>query len=229
MKGYLVLSGGQAFTPPARTLDSRWLNRIRRSHARPRVVVIPAADITGTRREPDRITRYFNNLGTFAEYVMITSPLAANTASEYEILDKVEGLVLPDGSALDLVERLTGTKTEAALRRALQRMAVVVATGASAMALGGAYWLGGVWERGLGLAPHLAIVPHHEFVQMRLPADRLLDGIPEGVTAIGIDDLTYITWTPENTYEVMGRGEVTVYRSAEQQDVYRDGATFSLS
>jgi hypothetical protein len=64
---------------------------------------------------------------------------------------------------------------------------------------------------------------------MRLPADRLLDGIPVGVTAIGIDDLTYITWTPENTYEVMGHGEVTVYRSAEQQDVYRDGATFSLS
>lgn len=228
MRGYLVLNGGEAFTAPARSLDSAWLGLIRREHARPRVVVIPAADMSGTRREADRVMRYFNNLGTFAEYAMLTSQLAANTPGEMDILDKVEGLVLLDGSAIDMVERLQDTRTEAALRRALDRKAVVMATGAGAMALGRVFWMGGAWEPGLGLAPQLAIIPHHALVQMRLSPERLLAELPAGVTVVGIDDLTYVTWTPEDTYSVSGRGEVTVYRSADQQDTYRDGATFSL-
>ncbi len=36
MKGYLVLNGGEAFTTPARPLDSAWLGLIRRAHARHR-------------------------------------------------------------------------------------------------------------------------------------------------------------------------------------------------
>jgi len=229
MLGYLVLNGGEAFSTAARSLDSRWLQLIRRAHARPRVVVIPAADMSGTRRQADRVMRYFNNLGTFAEYTMINTRDAANSRADTLILDKVEGLVLPDGSAVDMVERLRGTKTEAALRRALEeRTAVVMGAGAGAMALGAVYWMGGQWEPGLGIAPHLAIVPHHNLVQMRLPPEKLLADLPENVTLLGIDDLTYVTWTPDNTYEVSGRGEVTVYRSVAQQDVYRDGATFTL-
>lgn len=230
MLGYLVLNGGEAFSTAARPLDSRWLQLIRRAHARPRVVVIPAADMSGTRRQADRVMRYFNNLGTFAEYTMITTRDAANSRADTLILDKVEGLVLLDGSALDMVERLRGTKTEAALRRALEeRKGVVMAAGAGAMALGAVYWLGGQWEPGLGIAPQLALVPHHNLVQMRLTPETLLADLPQNVTLLGIDDLTYVTWTPDNTYEVSGRGEVTVYRSVAQQDVYRDGATFSLS
>jgi len=129
-----------------------------------------------------------------------------------------------------MVERLKGTKTEAALHRAIEeRTAVVMASGAGAMGVGAVFWLGGVWEQGLGLAPQLAVIPHHSLVQMRLSPDRLLADLPEGVTVLGIDDLTYVTWKPDNTYDVSGKGEVTVYRSVEQQDVYRDGATFSLS
>ncbi|NLE51665.1 MAG: type 1 glutamine amidotransferase-like domain-containing protein [Chloroflexi bacterium] len=230
MLGHLVLNGGEAFSPAARPLDSRWLQLIRRAHARPRVVVIPAADVSGTRRQADRVMRYFNNLGTFAEYTMIDSHDAANARAHTLILDKVEGLVLTDGSAIDMVERVRGTKTEAALRRALEeRRAVVMASGAGAMALGAVYWMGGLWEPGLGIAPQLAILPHHNLVQMRLSPEKLLADLPEGVTIIGIDDLTYLTWTPDNTYEVSGKGEVMVYRSAEQQDTYRDGATFALN
>ena len=104
-----------------------------------------------------------------------------------------------------------------------------MASGAGAMALGAVYWMGGLWEPGLGIAPQLAILPHHNLVQMRLSPEKLLADLPEGVTIIGIDDLTYLTWTPDNTYEVSGKGEVMVYRSAEQQDTYRDGATFALN
>lgn len=230
MHGYLVLNGGEAFTAPAKALDSGWLRLIRRVHARPRVVVIPAADVSGNRRNAERVVRHFGNLGTFAEATQIYSRQAAEMRAETEILDKVEGLVLLDGSALDAVERLKRTKTEDALRRALvERTAVVMATGAGAMAVGAVFWLGGVWEPGLGLAPQLAVLPHHALVQMRLSPERLLADLPEGVTVLGIDDLTYVTCTPQNTYEVSGKGEVTVYRSVEQQDVYRDGATFSLS
>lgn len=230
MYGYLVLNGGEAFTSRAKMYDSGWLRIIRRAHSRPRVVVVPAADVSGHQRQAHRVVRYFNNLGTFAEATKIDSRRAAEMRGETEILDKVEGLVLIDGSALDMVERIQGTKTEAALRRALEeRTAVVMASGAGAMALGAVFWLGGVWEPGLALAPQLAIIPHHSLVQMRLSPEKLLADLPDGVTVVGIDDLTYLTWKPDNTYDVSGKGEVTVYRSAEQQDVYRDGVTFSLS
>lgn len=230
MHGFLVLNGGEAFTAPAKSLDSGWLRLIRRVHARPRVVVIPAADVSGNQREAERVARYFSNLGTFAEATQINSRQAAEMRQETEVLDQVAGLVLIDGSALDMVERLKGTKTEAALHRAIEeRTAVVMASGAGAMGVGAVFWLGGVWEQGLGLAPQLAVITHHSLVQMRLSPDRLLADLPEGVTVLGIDDLTYVTWKPDNTYDVSGKGEVTVYRSVEQQDVYRDGATFSLS
>jgi len=63
MKGYLVLNGGEAFTTPARPLDSAWLGLIRRAHA-PTAWSSSGGGMSGTRREADRVMRYFNNLGT---------------------------------------------------------------------------------------------------------------------------------------------------------------------
>src|SRR5690606_2104786 len=114
------------------------------------------------------------------------------TAAEYEDLDNVDAVVLTDGSPFDMVETLRGTQTEAALRRLLERQAVLMATGASAMAIGNVFWFGGEWEPGLGIASHLAVLPHHNLVQMRLSPQRLLAALPEGVTLLGIDDATVV-------------------------------------
>lgn len=228
MRGYLVLNGGEAFSPRTKSVDHNWLKLVRR-RSRPRVMVVPTASVDKTRKVADETIRYFNHLGTFAEYRLITTPLEANTAAEYQDLDKVDAVVLTDGSPFDMVETLRGTQTEAALRRLLDRKAVLMATGASAMAIGSVFWFGGEWEPGLGIAPHLAVLPHHNLVQMRLSPQRLLAALPEGVTLLGIDDATTVIAHPDGVCHIDGAGEVVVYRDAEHQDTYRAGQTFTLA
>ncbi len=227
-KGYLVFNGGQAFVPESKEADRAWLRLLRGTHS-PRVVIVPVAAIEKHKRVAEQTARYFSRLNTFAEHVMITDQRTANTETEYAILDKVEAIVLPDGSPLDMVERLRGTHAEAALHRALLRKAAVMGTGASAMALGGVIWFAHEWLPALGLAPHLAILAHHDLFRMRLPPDRLLDGLPDGVTLIGVDQAATLIAHPDDTFQVVGQGGACVYRSATQLDDYPAGSTFSLA
>ena len=61
-----------------------------------------------------------------------------------------------------------------------------------------------------------------------IQGERLLRDMPEGVTLIGVDQATYLICHPDDGYEVAGTGEVTVYRSVEDQRVYRRNAQFTL-
>ena len=226
-KGYLIFNGGEAFSPRSKNADHAWLQLIRGTH-RPRVVVVPVAAMEKHQRTADEAMRYFNYMGTFAQYSLITSQESANARTEYEVLNKVEVIALTDGSPIDMVERLKGTQTEAALHEALLRKAAVMATGASAMALGAVYWFAHEWLPGIGLAPHLAVMCHHNLIRMRMEPDKLLAGLPEGVTLIGIDQATTLICHPDGLYQVEGEGLVTVYRSATLQDDYRGGRRFRL-
>jgi cyanophycinase-like exopeptidase len=227
IKGYLVVNGGEAFTPRTRQSDHTWLQLIR-TRSRPRLLVVPTATVEKTRSIADQVIRYFNHLGTFAEYTMIVDPQSANTLTECDMLDKVDAIVLTDGSPIDLVERLRDTHTAAALQRALERKAVVMATGASAMGIGGVFWFGHEWEPGLGIAPQLAFMPHHNLIRMRLSPEKLLAELPDEITLIGIDDSTTLIRHPDGSYQVEGEGEVTVYHSVEHQTAYATGARFDL-
>ncbi len=227
-KGYLIFNGGEAFSPKSKMADHNWLELIR-GKARPRVVVVPVAATEKEQKTADEVMRYFNYMGTFAQYTMILDQRTANTETEYMVLDKVEAIVLTDGSPFDMVERLHGTHTEAALHRALERKAAVMATGASAMALGAVYWLANEWEKGLGIAPHLAILPHHNLARMRLSPERLLEHLPEGITLMGVDQATALICHPDGKYQVEGSGQVCVYCSVERQDDYNAGSFFTLS
>ena len=226
-KGYLILNGGEAFTPETLDLDRTWLRIVRRG-SRPRVLVIASAEPQKTQKVAHQTTQYFNGLGTFPSYKLFTTPLEANTLGEWDAVDKMEAIVLTDGSPAVLMDRLNGTHTHEALQRVLHRRACLVAVGASAMAMGAVYWMGGEWDPALNVAPHLAILPHHEHIQMRFPPERLLAGLPDGVTLIGVDERTAVMQRPDGHYEVMGAGQVTVYRSVDRLDRYRDGVTFTL-
>ncbi|HEX3054019.1 MAG TPA: hypothetical protein VHP83_25415 [Aggregatilineaceae bacterium] len=229
MLGYLVLHGGDAYNSQNKNLDHLVLQLIRRGRERVRLVVIPAAAIKNPEKEALDAVHYYKNLGTYPDYKMFIDQASANVQAEVDVLDKVEVIVLTDGSPIDTVERLKGTKVEAALRRAIEeRKGEVIAAGASAMAMGGVYWLDGEWEPGIGIAPHLAILTHHEHAQMRLDPERLLEKLPEGITLIGVDELTALICNPDGSYSAAGQGEVVVYRSVEQQDVYQAGQNFTL-
>ncbi len=227
-KGYLLFHGGDAFTPKSKQADHDWLKLVRKGQTKPRLAVVPAAAMNQPYKIAQDISGYYGNLGTFAEYTLIVDPQTANSEPETLLLDKVDVIVLTDGSPIDLVERLRGTRAEAALRRALDRKAAVLGAGASATALGAVYWFANEWEPGLGLAPHLAVLPHHNLLRMRLAPDRLLAGLPEGVTLMGVDQDTILVWMPDDSYRVIGEGLVTVYRSPAALVEYAPGRTFRL-
>jgi cyanophycinase-like exopeptidase len=229
-KGYLVFNGGDSFTPEMRGASRVWLRYVRpdKSKRVPRVIVVPVAAMDKHQKIAYQTCQHFGRLNTKADYKLITSQLLANTETEYDVLDKVEVIVLTDGSAYDMIERVQGTHTEKALHAALERRAVLVGTGASAMALGAVYWFGGEWLPGLGVAPHLAILPHYNMVGGRYTPERLLRDLPEGITLMGVDQETYLICHPDDTYEVAGEGNVTVYQSVEVQRTYRRDSTFRL-
>jgi cyanophycinase-like exopeptidase len=230
-QGYLVLNGGDAFTPRNTDADRAWLRLIRgqRQH-RPRLIALPIAATENHQKAAYEVVSYFRGMGTFPDYRLMTDRQTANTRAECEILDKVEAIVLTDGSAIDAVERLRDTLALDTLKRAVyERKAVVMATAASAMALGAVHWFDNAWEPAVGVAPHLAILAHHNVARMRFSPERLLADLPDGVTLIGIDPVTTLICHPDDTYQVEGEGTVTVYRRVETQDEYGAGKTFEVS
>ncbi len=227
MKGYVIFHGGDAFTPQNKQLHYDWLRLIRREH-RPRVSVIPVAAQDKPVRAAQEATRFLHGVATFPEAVDITDSLSANTATNYEGLDKVDAILLTDGSPVHMVERLRGTHTEAVLHRVLARKAALVGVGASAMALGGVFWFGSTWEPGLGVVPHLAILPRFDITRMRLSPERLLADLPDGVTLIGVDESTALVWHPEGHYSVLGKGTATVVLGPDDEREYRAGQHFTL-
>lgn len=227
-KGYLVFNGGEAFDSQMYEADRAWLGYIR-GNRRPRLVVVPVAAMEKHQKVAYQTSQYFNRLDTRTDYKLITNQTLANTGNEYDVLNKVEVIVLTDGSPLDMIERIEGTHTEKALHAALERKSVVYGTGASAMTLGGHYWFAHEWLPGLGLAPDLAILPHYNLIAGRLSPDKLLDTLPDGVTLIGLDQRTNLIQHPDNTFEITGKANVTVFNSAEDQDIYGHGDTFTLS
>lgn len=229
-KGYLVFNGGDSFTPEMRGASRVWLRYVRSEQSKrvPRVVVVPVAAMDKHQKIAYQTSQHFGRLNTKTDYKLITSQLLANTQSEYEVLDKVEVVVLTDGSAYDMIERMQGTHTEKALHALLERRAALVGTGASAMALGAVYWFGREWLPGLGIASHLAILPHYNVVGGRYTPERLLRDLPEGVTLMGVDQETYLICHPDGHYEVAGAGTVTVYHSTKNLRSYRRDSTFKL-
>jgi len=227
-KGYLLFHGGDAFTPKSKQADHDWLKLVRKGQTKPRLVVVPAAEMRNPQKAAQDVAAYYGNLGAFAEYAEIADAQTANSEADTLALDKADAIVLTDGSPMDLVERLRGTRTEAALQRALQRKAAVLGAGASATVLGAVYWFANEWEPGLGLASHLAVLPHHNLLRMRLAPGRLLAGLPPGVTLLGVDQDTVLIWLPDDSYRVVGEGLVTVYRSPKELVEYAPGRTFTL-
>jgi len=250
----VVLLGGEEFTDATEAVSRMMLQlSIRRfSHDRkrlPNVVIVPIAARENTRRIVRAGSRQLSLWGARVEHVMSADSDTADGAVHIAALERADLICLPDGSPLDAVQALQNTQALTLMGRAWASGALLMASGASAMALCAQYWDGGVWEHGLDLLHNLAVLPHHETIAARFSAERLRRDLPPETIIIGLDDATAIIIdvpTPPSSasqmqpadlatpadaaslpVRVMGAGEVTVYR-ADSQDVYTDGQTFSL-
>ena len=152
--------------------------------------------------------RHFNRLGARADKVMIVDAETANQRDLANPVEKFQLVYLTSGDPIYLLETLRGSRTWDSIQTIYLRGGVVAGSSAGAMVLGAQVWRFDGWTPGLGLAPNLAVLPHHATLAARWNAPAMAAALPPGVTLVGIDEATGLLW-PEA--RVLGAGAVTVY------------------
>jgi cyanophycinase-like exopeptidase len=142
-------------------------------------------------------------------------PLRVVTRDDAEQRDYAEklpgaGLVyLSGGVPPYLVETLRGTRLWRAIREAWQAGTALAGCSAGAMALGALALdpRGRAPVPGLGVVPHVAVLPHFDRFERFRPrmASELFPLRPAGVHLVGIDEDTTVVGGPEE-WTVHGRG-----------------------
>ena len=151
-------------------------------------------------------------------------------ADDPALVAQIEGaglVYLSGGSPQYLAQTLRGTAVWAAIHEAWAAGAALAGCSAGAMAVTG--WvpamrdLGRHPDPGLGLLPHLRVIPHFDRMLGWVPdiLTRALLRPPEGVVVLGIDEDTALVGGPEE-WVVHGRQSVWVL-SEDRQESYASG------
>lgn len=203
----IVLVGGNEFRRDCDPMDRALIERLRGPAAQ--IAILPTA---ATNENPyvagENGVRHFRRLGAQADNLMIVDEASANDAALVGLLEDYAGLYFTGGDPIYLHDTLLGSKTWEAVKAVAARGGLVVGSSAGAMVLGERLWRFDGWIDGLGLAPGLAVLPHHATLAARWNAPAMAAALPAGVTLIGIDEATALL-LPEA--RVVGIGHVTVY------------------
>ena len=219
----IALCGGMAFTPTSQVLDKALL---RLSGAR-----APRLTLIGSSPDPRGVFRaargHFNPLGAYVlpTRIGVTDP-QMDMLSLDDTLNDSQIIYFTDGSPSYLVEILSNSHELKAIRHGMDNGMMIIAQGASAMALCDLFWDGDGWEHGLGLLHGIAVLPHHERLAARFSPERLRRDLAETLTFIGVDEGTGAVLEGKDGH-VVGAKEVTIYRPAGSQQ-YVTGQRFTL-
>lgn len=183
------------------------------------IVVIPtASQLTTTGADYNRI---FSDLGAAAvEFLPITSRADCDNPKYAEMLDRATGIFLTGGNQLRLSAILGGTLVAQKIRRRNAAGVAVAGTSAGASIMSEHMVAGGEsysspFEGSVSLAPGLgltnAVIIDQHFTQ-RNRLGRLLAASSYNpfLIGLGIDEDTAAFIGPDNVFEVVGSGTVTV-------------------
>lgn len=229
--GPLALVGSGEYLPVMRELEGSLL-----TGRPPRYVQIATAAV------PDGLEtlHYWHELGRTqaealgVEQVVATcaNPAEANDPAVVDLI-KGAGLIYLSGGHPDfLAETLRGTALWAAIVAEWRGGAALAGCSAGAMAM--TSWIPSIRHpqrggtEGLGLLPHLRVIPHFDAFARRVPdlVTRYLHGKDPRVTLLGIDEETAMVGGPA-AWTVEGRQAVW-HLAPDERVEYRAGATFSL-
>lgn len=210
MPPLLALHGGNEFRENCRELDRALLARLGTSA---RIAVLPtAAAFESPRQAAHNGVQHLKRLGARPEPVYILNRAEAESEERVAQLKEMQGLYFTGGDPVHLLETLRGTPVWQTIVGVYERGGLIAGSSAGAMVLGGQTWAPGEgWREGLGLAPGVAVIPHHLTLSARWNAARMRDSLPPGVRLVGIDEATALL-LPDGL--VLGEGEVTVYAPA---------------
>jgi cyanophycinase-like exopeptidase len=219
----IALAGGNEFRRECDAMDTVLMQRAGGEGAR--VAILPTA---ATNENPyvagENGRRHFRRLGAASEKLMIVDDATANHAELVWTLTKYRLIYLAGGDPMYLLETLSGSQTLQAMLSAAEQGSLIAGSGAGAMALGGQMWRFDGWTAGLGLAPSVAVLPHHATLSHRWDAAHMAATLPEGVSLVGIDNATALL-LPDGL--VVGVGDVTLY-GPDGPQAYPAGAQVPL-
>ena len=227
--GYFLLAGGAEFGGRMRYPDLRAIELAGGFDAPIRIIPTAAAPDNNHHRAGNNGIRWFQSLGSKD---VLSVPLidreSANDEKIAESLRDTKLIYLLGGFTHYLGQMLKDSLAWQSALDAYQNGAVIAGSSAGAMVMCEFYFdpSAGRVHKGLNLVPNSLVLPHHNtFGKSWVP--RLAKKIPE-VTLIGIDEQTgMIDDAEDNSWNVHGRGEVTIYR-AGAAELHPTGKTFSL-
>jgi cyanophycinase len=235
MNGILALVGSGEFTPAMDEIDRMLLEATGRK--RPHVAIVPTASWPDGepvfRRWAADGVAHFEALGADTVPVLVRDRDSADDPGTAAAIAGADLVYFSGGKPGHLLEALRGTAAGSALLEAHARGAVVAGCSAGAMVLGAhQFRVGGRflqlpvgWQDALGLAPGLVIVPHYDAFPEAMVVPMAL-AVPPDSVIVGIDENTALVGR-DRTWQVHGRGRVTVWRGSRRER-HRAGSIVSL-
>jgi cyanophycinase len=237
MPGAIVLVGSGEFTAAMDAIDRELLTASGR--ARPRVAILPTASWPDGEQTflgwIERGRAHFSALGAEVEGVEIRTREDAFHEACAQAIGEADLVYLSGGKPDHLLDALDGTPAGAALRAVHDRGGILAGCSAGAMVLAARQpRLGGRrffrfptgWRDALGFVEGAAVLPHYDAFPEPLAAIVALAS-PRGTAVLGIDEETAAIGR-DGTWQVQGRGRVTVWRGRGRTR-YRAGESFRLA
>jgi cyanophycinase len=240
MSGPVALVGAGEFLAPMAEFDRGLLQATGRP--RPRVVILPTAsapDGEATFRVwAEMGTEHFAALGAEVEPVLVRDVEGGHDAGALQAVGEADLVYLSGGNPQHLARVLMESPLGAALAMANARGAVVAGCSAGAMAVVGLTMdfrfvpklriplpFPIRWRAGLGLVGGVAVLPHYDAWPEPFSASVALQS-PRGSVVLGIDEET-AAFGRDGTWQVHGRGRVTVWRGRHRER-FRKGDAFRI-
>ncbi|MGH2518130.1 MAG: Type 1 glutamine amidotransferase-like domain-containing protein [Ktedonobacterales bacterium] len=227
MMGIVALIGGDEFRPNCVPMDEALLRLTRRGT--PRVVIVPtAAAHQGPHTAAENGMRYFASLGADADVAMVLTRADADDPRQTERLADADVVYLTGGDPRHLLDTLQHSAFWDAVAGVFGRGGMVAGSSAGAMALGGWMRRGHAeWVPALGLAPHVAVLPHHEHAAPANVAP-LRAALDASIVILGIPTATACVSENGNGWQVLGMSAASVYRQHDTA-AFPPGRAFRLS
>ncbi len=221
MAGIIGLVGGEEFRVGCEEMDREIMAASGQDPAR--VVVVPTAAVTGPAKAANDGVTHFAALGGNAAQLMV---LEREHAQDPALIAGIEGagvIYFTGGSPDHLLAALAGTLLLTAIMAAVDQGTVLAGSSAGAMVMGTLMRRPRIrqWVQGLGIAPGIAVLPHHEGRDPEQTSRELQGQIPPETIVLGIDARSGCLGSP-GSWKAVGSGKVTVYRGNEWQ-VYNSG------
>ena len=240
MPGSVALVGAGEFLATMTELDRGLLQSTGRP--RPRVVILPTASApdgeSTFRMWAEMGQEHFESLGAEVEPVLVRTVEDGHDAAVLQAVGEADLVYLSGGNPAFLLRVLRSSPLGAALVAANARGAVIVGCSAGAMAIAGLTMdFRAVprlriplpfpirWRTGLALAGGVAVLPHYDAFPEPFSAAIALQA-PRGSVVLGIDEDTAAIGRG-GTWQVHGRGRVTVWRGRHRER-FRRGDAFRV-